>query len=40
VQTIRLADYSRTYVERFDDFAFTRFDGEKVRVSTGSVHRG
>ena len=32
-----LADYSRTYNERFDGFVFTRFDGEKTRVANGSV---
>jgi len=35
-----LADYSRTYSERFDGFALTRFDGEKVRVSRGSIQSG
>jgi hypothetical protein len=32
-----LADYSRTYSERFDGFTLTRFDGGKVRISGGSV---
>jgi hypothetical protein len=32
-----LADYSRTYSERFDGFLLSRFDGGKVRVSNGSV---
>jgi len=32
-----LADYSRTYSERFDGFTLTRFDGDKVRISGGSV---
>jgi hypothetical protein len=35
-----LADYSRTYNERFDGFFFTQFDGGKVRVSNGSVQHG
>ena len=30
-----LADYSRTYSERFDGFALTRFDGARVRISGG-----
>ncbi len=34
-----LADYSRTYSERFDGFTLTRFDGDKVRICGGSVHR-
>jgi hypothetical protein len=33
-----LADYSRTYNERFDGFILTRFDGSKVRVLNGTVH--
>jgi hypothetical protein len=32
-----LADYSRTYSERFDGFALTRFDGAKVRIFGGLV---
>jgi hypothetical protein len=32
-----LADYSRTYNERFDGFILTRFDGRKVRVANGAV---
>jgi len=32
-----LADYSRTYSERFDGFVLTRFDGGRVRVSSNSV---
>ena len=32
-----LADYSRTYSERFDGFVLTRFDGSRVRVSSNSV---
>jgi hypothetical protein len=32
-----LADYSRTYSERFEGFVLTRFDGAKVRISNGSV---
>ena len=35
-----LADYSRTYSERFDGFALTRFDGAKVRISKGSTQSG
>jgi hypothetical protein len=35
-----LADYSRTYNERFDGFILTRFDGGKVRVSNWAVHNG
>jgi hypothetical protein len=35
-----LADYSRTYSERFDGFILTRFDGSKVRVANGLVHNG
>jgi len=34
-----LADYSRTYSERFDGFTLTQFDGGKVRISGGSVQR-
>ena len=34
------ADYSRTYSERFDGFTLTRFDGEKARISGGSVQSG
>jgi len=32
-----LADYSRTYSERFEGFIFTRFDGRRLRVANGSV---
>jgi len=32
-----LADYSRTYSERFDGFMLTRFDGGQVLISNGSV---
>jgi hypothetical protein len=32
-----LADYSRTYSERFDGFVLTRFDGTRLRVSNGSI---
>ena len=32
-----LADYSRTYSERFDGFTLTRFDGDTVRISGGSA---
>jgi hypothetical protein len=35
-----LADYRRTYSERFDGFALTRFDGEKVRISRGPMQSG
>ena len=35
-----LADYSRTYNERFDGFSFTRFDGRNLRVSNGHVQHG
>jgi hypothetical protein len=35
-----LADYSRTYNERFDGFVVTRFNGEKLRVANGSVQSG
>jgi hypothetical protein len=35
-----LADYSRTYSERFDGFALTRFDGARVRISGGFVQSG
>jgi len=35
-----LADYSRTYSERFDGFTLTRFEGEKVRISGGSLQSG
>src|SRR5271166_291490 len=35
-----LADYSRTYSERFDGFVLTRFDGERVRVANGVVQSG
>jgi hypothetical protein len=30
-----LADYSRTYTERFDGFVLTRFDGSKVHIAKG-----
>lgn len=32
-----LADYSRTYRERFEGFVLTRFDGKKIRISNGEV---
>jgi hypothetical protein len=32
-----LADYSRTYHERFDGFVLTQFDGQKIRISNGIV---
>lgn len=35
-----LADYSRTYGERFDGFILTRFDGQKVSVANGAVRGG
>jgi PAP2 superfamily len=35
-----LADYSRTYSERFDGFILTRFDGKGARVSQGAVQGG
>jgi hypothetical protein len=35
-----LADYSRTYSERFDGFIFTQFDGRRVRVTQGAVQGG
>lgn len=35
-----LADYSRTYSERFDGFVLTRLNGEKVRISAGTVQPG
>ena len=34
-----LADYSRTYGERFDGFVLTRFDGTRLRVSNGSIEQ-
>ena len=34
-----LADYSRTYGERFDGFVLTRFDGTRVRVANGSIEQ-
>jgi hypothetical protein len=34
-----LADYSRTYSERFDGFVLTRFDGTRLRVSNGSIEQ-
>jgi hypothetical protein len=34
-----LADYTRTYSERFDGFVLTGFDGQKVRVSRASSTR-
>jgi len=33
-----LADYSRTYNERFDGFILTRFDGVKTRIVNGSIN--
>jgi hypothetical protein len=35
-----LADYSRTYNERFDGFALARFNGEKVRIANGLIQKG
>jgi hypothetical protein len=32
-----LADYSRTYSERFGGFVLTRFDGTKTRIANGGV---
>jgi hypothetical protein len=32
-----LADYSRTYTERFDGFVLTRFDGSKVHIAKGTA---
>jgi hypothetical protein len=32
-----LADYSRTYHERFDGFVLTKFDGRKIRVANGII---
>jgi hypothetical protein len=32
-----LSDYSRTYRERFAGFVFTRFDGNKIRISNGNT---
>ena len=32
-----LADYSRTYNERFDGFVLTRFDGATIRINNGVV---
>jgi hypothetical protein len=32
-----LCDYSRTYNERFDGFALTRFDGRKIKIADGKV---
>jgi hypothetical protein len=40
VGTGLLADYSRTYNERFDGFSLTRLDGRQVRIATGAVHEG
>jgi hypothetical protein len=34
-----LADYSRTYSERFDGFVLTCLDGRRLRVSSGSVEQ-
>jgi hypothetical protein len=34
-----LADYSRTYSERFDGFVLTRFDGTRLRVTNGSIEQ-
>jgi hypothetical protein len=34
-----LADYSRTYNERFDGFVLTRFSGEKVCVANGGAQK-
>jgi hypothetical protein len=35
-----LADYSRSYNERFDGFVLSRFSGEKVRIANGTVRLG
>jgi hypothetical protein len=35
-----LAEYSRTYSERFDGFVLTRFNDKKVWVSNGSAQSG
>ncbi len=32
-----LADYSRTYNERFDGFSLTTFDGRKLRIRNGRI---
>ena len=34
-----LADYSRTYSERFEGFVLTGFDGTRLRVSNGAVEQ-
>ena len=34
-----LADYSRTYSERFDGFILTRLNGQRVRVANGAVQK-
>ena len=33
-----LADYSRTYNERFDGFVLSRMNGSRIRISGGSVY--
>ncbi|MEM6537597.1 MAG: vanadium-dependent haloperoxidase, partial [Pseudomonadota bacterium] len=35
-----LADYSRTYNERFDGFRLTRFDGTTIRIVNGDIASG
>jgi hypothetical protein len=32
-----LADYSRTYRERFEGFVLARFDGSRIRISKGDT---
>ena len=32
-----LADYSRTYNERFAGFVLTKFDGTRVKIATGTT---
>jgi hypothetical protein len=34
-----LADYSRTYNERFDGFTFATFDGRRVTIAQGEIRR-
>ena len=33
-----LRDYSRTYNERFDGFIVRKFNGDKVRITSGEIH--
>ena len=35
-----LADYSRTYHERFGGFVLTKFDGQRLRIANGEVFAG